>query len=183
MPTKVIETNPERVELMALRSEMATFVGVTVKDGFPCSFGDVLGQITTGGLYRRRTRSLVGSTAFSTANANGSVADPSLFRVGDVLTNASGATVGTIATIDPETGAVTLGANAGVNVSTGAPVLGSDGSQVAKCIADHGSDGAGDTQVATCIGGFLVEERINGLDATAKTELGGASVAGGIFKF
>lgn len=73
----------------------------------------------TGGAYRFLPRSVVGSTAFATGNANGSVTLPYLYKVGDVLTtydktsaSPTFTAVGTIQSINYETGAITLGANA-----------------------------------------------------------------------
>lgn len=181
MPSKIVETNPQKVALESIRPELAAFTGVTVGNTHTCSQGDVLGAITATGLYRRRTRGIVGATAFSAANPNGSVDDGTKFKVGDVLTNSVGAAVGTILAIVGNN--ITLTANAANAVATGAAVLASDGSQVAKGIADLGCDGVGDTPVPACVGGYLVEALLLGLDSTAKTELGGASVASGIFKF
>lgn len=181
MPSKVVETSPQKVALEAIRPELAAFAGVTIGNGFTCERGDVLGLITSSGLARRRARSLVAGTAFTTGSPNGAVADGSLFKVGDVMTNSAGANVGTINAINGN--AITLAANAANAVAIGAAVLASDGSQVAKGFADEGSDGVGDTQVPVCIGGYLVEANLKGLDSTAKTELGGFSTVGGIFKF
>lgn len=181
MPSKVIETNAAQVALEALRADLAVFVNGTVKDGYSCSAKEVLGEITASKLLRRRTRSLVTGTAFAVDSPTGTVADGTLFKAGDVLTNAAGANVGTIQGIVGNT--ITLTANAAVAVATGAAVLGSDGSQVAKCISGKGSDGSGDTPMDVCISAIVNEADIIGLDATAKTELGGASTVGGLFKF
>lgn len=181
MPSKTIETHPERTPLEARNSELASLVGVTARNGSAIARGDVVGQVTTGGKYRRRTRAAVTGTAFSTASATGSVDDATVFAVGDVLKNSAGTTIGTIQSIAANV--ITLTANAAVNVATGANVFGSDGSEVAKGIADEASDGVGDTNIPVFVCGLLVEALCLRLDATAKTELAGASVAGGIFKF
>jgi hypothetical protein len=181
MPTKEIETSPQKVALESTRPDLAVFVGATMGNGFTCGKGNTLGIITSSSLIRRRTRSLVAGTAFATNSAAGTVADGTLFKVGDVLTNSAGANVGTITAIVGNN--ITLAANAAVAVAIGAAVLGSDGSQVAKGFTDEGSDGIGDTQIPVCIGGYLVEANLSGLDSTAKTELGGISTVGGIFKF
>src|SRR3954454_14202764 len=86
MPTRDIETNVGVTPLEILGSQSyPRIIGAVVKDGFSVSRGDVLGKITTGGLLRRRPVSTVGSTPFGTGSAAGSVADGSLFKVGDVL--------------------------------------------------------------------------------------------------
>ena len=181
MPSKVVENFPQRVALEALRVDLAVFVNGTMAGGAVCAQGDVLGEVTSSKLVRRRTRSVVGATPFGTGSAVGSVADGTLFKAGDVLTNAAGTTVGTILSVSGNN--ITLTGNAAVVVATGAAVLGSDGSQVAKGFADEGCDGVGDTPISVCIGGYLVEAQLIGLDATAKTELGGISTVGGVFKF
>lgn len=181
MPTKTINTYPAKVALEALRADLAVFVSGTVKNGFACSAKEVLGEITSSKLLRRRSRSLVTGTAFATNSAVGTVADGTLFRVGDVLTNDAGANVGTILTIVGNT--VTLSANAATAVATGAAVRASDGSQTAKCISGSGSDGDGDTPMDVCISAIVNEADIIGLDSTAKTELGGTSTVGGLYKF
>jgi hypothetical protein len=94
---------------------------------------------------------------------------------------AAGTTIGTILTVVVD--AITLTGNAAIAVGIGAGVYVGDGSQVAAAIAQDAVDGDGDTPVACFISGLLLEAVLTGLDATAKTELGGVSVAGGIFKF
>lgn len=181
MPTKTIETFPERKQLELVRPDLSAFTQVTVKDTFTCGQGNVLGKITASGLYRRRTQAAVTGTAFGTGSPTGTVEDGTRFVIGDVLKNAAGTTVGTILTIVGNT--ITLTANAAVAVATGANVFGSDGSQVANCIADKDSDGVGDTTINVFVGGYLDESKLSGLDSTAKSELGGVSAANGIFKF
>jgi hypothetical protein len=181
MPSKVIETNPAKTPLEKMRADLAVAVGVTAKDGFVVGRGDVVGVITASVLARRRTQAAVTGTAFATNSPTGTVDDGTRFVIGDVLKNTAGTTVGTILNIVGNT--ITLAANAAVAVATGANVFGSDGSQTAKAIADEGSDGDGDTSIRVLIGGYLDESLINGLDSTAKTDLGGISAVGGIFKF
>lgn len=180
MPSRLVETHGERIPLEARKAELACEVGVTVKNGFTVTRGDVIGEISADGMYRRRTQAAVTGTAFAANSPTGTVDDGTRFVVGDVLKNAADVTIGTILTIVGNT--ITLAANAAVAVATGANVFGSDGSQVAKAIVDESTDGT-ETAVPTFVCGLLVESRLRGLDATAKTELGGASVAGGIFKF
>lgn len=186
MPSKVVEEFPERTSLAARRPELLTLVGVTVKAGYKVKQGDVIGKITVGGMYRRRARTLATGTGFAVDSPVGKVEDASLFIAGDVLKNANGQTIGTVAANGVNTTAnpdeITLTANAAVAVAAGAAVLGSDGSQVAKGISDDETDGTQDTPVAAVIGGYLDESKLLGLDATAKDELAGASVAGGVFK-
>ncbi len=181
MPTATIETIAQKTPLEAVRDDLSVYVPGTIKDGFPCSAKEVLGEITSSKLLRRRTYSLVTGTAFATNSPTGTVADGTKFRAGDVLINAAGATVGTIDSIVGNT--ITLTGNAAVAVATGAAVRGSDGSQVAKAISGEASDGVGNTLTRVCISAFAVEADIIGLDSTAKTELGGVSSVGGIFKF
>lgn len=179
MPSRTVETYPARTPLEARKAELACQVGVTVKTGFEVVQGDVLGRITADDLYRRRTQAEV-TAAFAVDSDTGTVDDASVFVVGDVIENAAGATVGTIESIAGNV--ITLTANAAVAVAIGANVFGSDGSQKAAAISDEATDGT-ETQIPVFVCGLLVEDRLRGLDATAKTELGGASVAGGIFKF
>jgi len=181
MPSKTIETYGQRKALEIIKSELAGKTGVVAKEGFPIAKGDVIGLITTGGKARRRTRATVTGTAFAANSATGTVDDASVFAVGDVLKNAAGADVGTILSIAANT--ITLAANAAVAVATGANVFGSDGSQVARGIADNTVDGVADTSLDVFVCGLLDESLLLRLDATAKTELAGASMAGGIFKF
>jgi hypothetical protein len=97
------------------------------------------------------------------------------------LGNAAGATLGTVESINGDD--VTLTGNASINAAVGAVVVGSDGSETAAGIAGLGADGEGDTSVPVYYGGYLNESALVGLDSSAKTELGGKTVAGGIFKF
>ena len=184
MPSKLIQTFPQRIALEATKSELAALIGVTTLAGLAINQGDVLGSVTATDKYRRRTRALATGAGFTTASPTGTVDDASVFVPGDVLKNAAGATVGTIAPggVNIATNTITLTANAAVAVAAGTAALGSDGSQTAKAVSDQATDGT-ETQIAVFICGLLVESRLRGLDATAKAELGGASVAGGIFKF
>ena len=184
-PTETKETFPAKVPLELVRPELAVLVPVTIKSGHIVKQGDVLGKITVGGLCRRRTHTPAAGTGFATNSAVGQVEDASVFKAGDVLKNVAGTTIGTVLSVDPTTNpdTVTLTGNAAVAVAAGAAVLGSDGSQVAAGVSDHETDGAADTPIAAFIAGFLKESLLRGLDSTAKIELGGASVAGGIFKF
>lgn len=185
MPSKTIQTFPKRAALEAVKPELVAAVPVTVKSGHIVKAGDVIGKITTGGLYRRRTRTATAGTGFADNSPNGQVVDASVFKAGDVLKKTDGTTIGTVQSVDittnPDT--VVLTGNAAVAVAAGVDVVGSDGSQVAQGISDTETDGAEDTTITAIITGLLDESKLRGLDASAKAELGGASVAGGIFKF
>jgi hypothetical protein len=183
MTTTLVKTFDPRDVLEALKPELAVTVPLTIKTGFAVARKDVLGVITASGLGRRRTRQPVAVTAFATTSPTGQVADASVFAVGDVLKNAAGVTIGTVQSINTTTNVITLTGNAAVAVGIGADVLGSDGSEVAQAIADGASDGVGDTTISVKIGGYLKQTGLRGLDSTAKTELGGVSTVGGIFKF
>lgn len=140
-----------------------------------------MGVINSDGLARRRSRSLVKTTAFATTSPNGTVEDGTKFKVGDVLKNTAGATIGTIQAIVGNN--ITLAANAAVAVAIDAAVMASDGSETAKFFSDDDTDGSNDVPVGAIVGGYLNESMLIGLDATAKSELGGISLPGGIFKF
>jgi hypothetical protein len=184
-PTELKQTFPERDALEALRVELATIVALVMAAGFLVKRGDVVGVITASGKGRRRPRALATGAGFAVDSAVGRVDDASVFVAGDVLKNAAGTTIGTVLSVDltttPDT--VTLTGNAAVAVAAGAAVLGSDGSQVAQAIAHDEVDGVGDTNSKVYITGLLKESKLRGLDATAKTELGGVSTVGGVFKF
>lgn len=184
MPSRTVETFPERVQLEGIKPELAAAVAVTVKTGHIVKQGDVIGKITTGGMYRRRTRTKTAGTGFADDSPNGQVEDASVFKAGDVLKKTDGTTIGTVLSVNPATtpDTVVLTGNAAVDVAAGVDVVGSDGSQVAKGVSDSETDGSQDTVIAAIIAGLLDESKLRGLDASAITELGGASMAGGIFK-
>jgi len=302
MTTRTIETFGQKVALEAIRPDLATLVPLTVKDGFACLRGDVVGLITASGLARPRPRSAVGATAFAANSTLGSVTedDGRKFKAGDVLKatdaviqvetatvvgtiggsgagnatvvvtsalmimspktfsvavanndtaaqvaakirtalandaaineyyhvsgaaaaiiltartaaandatlnvsvdngtctgltaaptsanttlgRAAGTTIGTVLSVSVD--AITLTGNAAIALVEGEAVHVADGSQTAAAIVQDATDGSGDSPVACFIGGMLAEAELTGLDSTAKTELGGVSVAGGIFKF
>lgn len=95
--------------------------------------------------------------------------------------NAVGATLGTVDSISGDN--VTLTGNASINAAAGAIVTGSDGSETAVGISNADSDGDGDTNISLCIGGYLSEAQLTGLDSSAKTDLAGRSTPGGTFRF
>lgn len=182
MPTRTIENFPPREQLEAVRADLAVAVPGTVANGHVVHAGDVLGMTTATGLLRRRTRTLAAGNGFTGTSNTGQVSDATLFRAGDVLKDASGATIGTVQGVDAATNTITLTANAQVAVPAGNAVLGSDGSQVAVGIAGNSTDGQGDTTINLLIGGYLRADRVRGLDAQAQAELGGVTIMG-IFKF
>jgi hypothetical protein len=185
MTTRLVATYGERNPLEAVRADLAVKVGAVIASGFIALIGDVLGVISASGKLRRRTRAVAAGSGFATNAATGQVDDASVFKAGDVLKNAAGTTIGTIAAggVNTSTNVITLTGNAAVAVAAGAAVLGSDGSQVAAAISDDETDGTEDANATVIIGGYLTESELRGLDSTAKTELGGASVVGGVFKF
>ncbi|OLE52684.1 MAG: hypothetical protein AUG51_17075 [Acidobacteria bacterium 13_1_20CM_3_53_8] len=183
MPTKIIEQFGQREALEAVRPDEAVAVGVTVKDGFVVQQGDVIGEIEANGFYRRRSRALAAGAGFSDASTVGHVDDASVFVAGDSLALANGSGIGDVLSVDKEASTVTLVDNAAVNVAAGVAVFALDGSQVAKGISDKTTDGVGDTPINAFICGLLNESKLRGLDASAKAEMSGASMAGGVFKF
>ncbi|HYX72431.1 MAG TPA: hypothetical protein VE732_06655, partial [Nitrososphaera sp.] len=181
-PTRDIAAYPDRDALEAVREDLAIIIGATVAAGFKVKRGSVCGEIAASGKLRRRSRTTAAGTGFAVDSNVGEVTDASVFVAGDVLKNAAGSVIGTIAAggVDPVANTVTLTGNAAVAVAAGAAVLGSDGSQTAKAIAGDESDGVGDNGIGIYIGGPLKEAKLLDLDATAKAELGGVSTVGGI---
>jgi hypothetical protein len=187
MPTETINTFPKKVPLQARRPDLVVSLAVTNKIGHIIKQGDIIGKITATGLYRRRSRTVAAGTGFSNASPVGKVTDASVFVAGDVLEDGAGNAIGTIAAGGINTQAnpneVTLTGNAANNVAAGVAVMATDGSEVAQGISDHETDGTKDTPISAIIGGYLDEAKLRGLDSSAKAELAGASVAGGVFKF
>jgi hypothetical protein len=185
MPTKTEKVFPDRVPLEALAGHPSASVGVTVKTGFIVKPGDVVGKITADSKYRRRSRTDATGTGFSNASPTGQVLDASVFKAGDVLTTSIGTAIGTVLSVDvvADPNEVTLTGNAANNVAAGVGVIATDGSQVGQGIADAETDGTADVPIAVIVAGKLVESKLRGLDASAKSELAGASLAGGVFKF
>lgn len=184
-PTKLTETYGERNPLEALKPELAIQIPLTVKNGFKAIRGAVMGVITASGLIRRRSRTATAGAGFSNASAVGTVVDASVFAAGDILTTAAALAIGTIAAagVNIVNNTVTLTGNAANNVAAGVDVIATDGSAVAQAIANEATDGVGDTVVSPYISGLLKQALLSGLDASAKTELGGRSCPQGIFKF
>jgi hypothetical protein len=187
MPTTTKQTFPARVQLEAIAGRQSAEVGVTVKLGFIVKQGDVLGKITADSKYRRRSRTTTAGTGFSNASPIGQVTDASVFVAGDALKKTDGTVIGTIAASGIDTvsnpNQVTLTGNSAINLAAANDVVASDGSQVAQGIADASTDGTADQAIAVMLSGELVESLLRGLDTSAKSELAGASMAAGIFKF
>jgi hypothetical protein len=183
---KLVETFPDQYSLETRRPDLTVNVPATVKDGFKCQKGDVLGEITSSGLFRRRSRTNADGSGFGTGSAVGTVEDASVFAPGDVLKNAAGTTIGTIAAngVNTVTNQVTLTANAAVAVADGAAVVASDGSQIAAVVAEEGSDGVGDTSINVITQSPALDiSKMRGLDDSAITDLGGKKLPGNVLKF
>jgi hypothetical protein len=185
MPSKVIETWPERVQLEALAGHPSASVGATAKSGFIIKQGDVVGEIASGGKFRRRSRTNAAGGGFDSASDTGEVDDASVFKAADVLKDEDGQTIGTVLSIDTEAdpNTVKLTGNAAHDVASGKGVLAQDGSAVSQGVSDNETDGTEDTAIAVIVSGKLKGSLLRGLDASAKAELAGASLAGGVFKF
>jgi hypothetical protein len=185
MPTKTTNTYPNRVQLEALAGHPSASVGVTAASGHIIKQGDVVGRITSSSKYRRRSRTNATGTGFANNSPTGQVEDSSVFKPGDVLTTSTGTAIGTVLSVNPAANpdTVTLTGNAANNVAAGVAVIATDGSAVAQGVSDNETDGSQDVSIAVIISSKLNESLLRGLDNSAKTELAGASVAGGVFKF
>jgi hypothetical protein len=187
MPSRTTETFPTRIQLEAVRADLAVRIPLTVKAGSRVRRAAVLGVVTATDYVRERTRTKAAGTGFANNSAVGQVDDASLFIATDVLKLEDGTTIGTVLSVDTTTtpDTITLTGNAAVNVAVGDAVLGSDGSQAAKAIADEAvaDTEAQDTVLSPYIGGALKKDQIIGLDDSAIAEMGGASFPGNIFKF
>jgi hypothetical protein len=187
MPTQIVTTFPPRQQLEFVRGDLSVLLPLTAAaNGVPISQGDVLGIITSSGLGRRRTRAIVGTGGVLTSSPTFPVADSSMFAAGDVLTDDSGNTVGTVNSVNtsasPNT--VTLAANSAHAVAAGVGVIATDGSAVAQGISDDSNDGVTQGVVSVLITGLLNASLLRGLDSVAITQLGGALMLGGeVFKF
>jgi len=185
-PTQNIETYPSRTPLEAVRADLAVRIPLTVKAGSRVRRGIVLGVVTATNYIRERSRSLA-AAAFAIGVGVIEVDDASLFIPGDVLKLDDGTTVGTIAAlgvnvVDNE---LTLVAVTTIEIADNDAILASDGSELAKAIADEAvaATEAVDTVLSPYIGGALKSDLIIGLDASAIAEMGGAKFPGNIFKF
>lgn len=185
MPTSDVAIFPTLVPIEATRPDLAALVPVTIAQGFLVSRGDVVGAITSSGLYRRRSRTPTNSTGFSNASPLGHVVDASVFVPGDVIATSTGTAIGTVAAngVDPVNNLITLTANAANGVAAGIDVVATDGSAVSQGIANAGSDGTAPVPVPVFLTGVLLAASIRGLSASAIQELGGALLAAGTFKF
>ncbi len=187
MGTKTTQTFARRIPLEAIRADLCVQIPVTIKAGSKVPRGAVLGVVTANSYGRQRTRTKAAGAGFASNSPVGQVVDASVFVAGDVLKLDDGTAIGTIQSLDltttPDT--ITLTGNAAVNVAVDDAVLASDGSEVAKAIADEevSASEAEDTTLSPYIGGYLKQDLLVGLDASAIAELGGAAMPGNVFKF
>lgn len=179
MPTRTIATYDAIEPLEKLRPDLAVIVGASSANGAIIAQGDVLGAETETGLYRRRTLTNAAGAGFATNSKTGEVAD-AVFLLGDTLTNNTGQAIGTVQSVTGNF--VTLAANASVAVAAGARVQCVNGAEKASGISDTATDGVGVSPIAVFIAGLLTADRLRGLDAAARADLGGVEIAG-IFKF
>lgn len=185
MGTKLTKTFEEKPSLAYTRPEALIIVNATAKDGFALSQGSVIGQITSSKLVRRRSRTAATGTGFADNSNTGQVVDASVFAIDDELKLEDGTVIGVVASINTAASpnSVALDANAAVNVTAGDAVMASDGSGKAAGIADDAVDGDGDTPIGVIVDGPpLVAALLEGLDASAVSELGGALMVNGLLK-
>ncbi len=179
MPTRTIE-NYERYEpLEATKPELAVSVPATVAAAHIVKRGDVIG-ITSTNFARRRTRTVTTGAGFATNSNIGAVEDGNIFVAGDEIRKLDGTVIGTVLAVTAVT--IVLTANASVAVPAGQAIIAAGGAHTAKGLAGKTTNGTVETTIDVYIAGIFDESRLRGLDASAKQELGGASVAGGIFK-
>jgi len=185
-PTQTTETFPRRVPLEAVRADLAVQIPLTVKAATGVRRAAVLGVITATDYIRERSRSNA-AAAYAVGVQVIEVDDASVFIPGDVLKLEDGTAVGTIAAagVNVDDNELTLVAVTTAEIADGDAVLASDGSQVAKAIADEAVAAAQsvDTVLSPYIGGALKRSLLIGLDDSAIAELGGAVFPGDIFKF
>jgi hypothetical protein len=185
MPTRTTETFPTRIQLEAIRPDLAAQVPLTVKAGTGMRRAAVCGVITATGYIRERSRS----------KANGAVAaggtalvvdDASVFVAGDILKLEDGTTVATVAAngVNVEDNELAVSATA-VDVADNDAILASDGSQVAKVISNEAvaATETQDTPISPFVCGILKTDQIIGLDESAVTEMGGVTLPGNKYKF
>lgn len=163
-------------------------LGVTLAAGFPTvHVGDVLGQITATGKYRRYTNSLVKvgvtSATISLTDNTGNVIFPP-YVPGDIIDIGSNAS-NTVLTVDAANGRVTVGSSITVSTSDAVHLHTADGSGTADCIAARPIFGPGynpslpsinnlldvDYLLDCYFQGILRKSGINGLDSAAITAL------------
>ena len=95
-----------------------------------------------------------------------------------------------IATVSASSAALAAGTVLGLITASGLAVAydnsAIDGSEVAVGILAQDVDPVGEGRekpVPMYVGGLFVESKLTGLDANAKSDLAGASIANGVFKF
>lgn len=178
-PTTTIETWPERIPLESRKAELAVQVSMVAKTGFEILRGAVLGVITASGFLRRRTCGVADADAATNQKVIvlDDDSDASVFVAGDVLKNRGGETIGTVAVggISTEDNSITCVDNLAVAVTAGDEILGSDGSQVAKVIANEAvkATETANTNLSPYAAGILKVDQLSGLNDSAVEELKG----------
>lgn len=182
-PTKTIEDWPDRIPLESRRADLAVQIPMPAKAAFGFVRGAILGIITASGLLRQRARSTAAGTGFTDNSPTGQVAngEGGRFVAADVLKNETGETIGTVQSVDTTTNpdTITLTGNAQVNVAVGEAVMASDGSEVARLIANEEvkATETENSNLSPYAGGYLKKDQLVGLDDSAIAELNGRVVA------
>ncbi|HEY6232813.1 MAG TPA: hypothetical protein VIW64_16230 [Pyrinomonadaceae bacterium] len=178
-PTRTIETWPERIPLESRRSDLAVQIPMATKAGFEILRASVLGIITASGLLRRRARSNASADAANNQKVI-AVDDAAPFVAGDALKLEDGTAVGVVAVggVNVEDNELTCVDNLAVAITDGDAILGSDGSQVAKVIANEAvkATETANTNLSPYAAGVLKRNLLVGLDESAIAELGGRVV-------
>jgi hypothetical protein len=178
-PTRTIEEWPERIPLESRRADLAVQIPMVAKAGFEIIRAAVLGIITASGFLRRRTCGVADADAASNQKVIvlDEDSDASVFVAGDVLKNAAGETIGTVAVagVNAEDNELTCVDNLAVAVTAGEEILGSDGSQIAKVIANEAvkATETANTNLSPYAAGILKLDQLSGLNASAIEELKG----------
>jgi hypothetical protein len=178
-PTSTIEEWAGREPLESRRADLAVRIPMVAKAGFAILRASVLGIITASGFLRRRTRTNASADAGDNQTVI-AVDDAAPFAAGDVLKLEDGTGIGTVAVggVNTEDNELTCVANLAVAITDGDAILGSDGSQVAKVIADEAvkATEAANTNMSPYEAGILKKDMIVGLDESAMEELRGRVV-------
>ncbi len=144
--------------------------------------GQVIGIASDG--YANKVRRTTLAAQADAAATQLSVADASLFKVGDNVTimKADGTTVenlGAITAVDTANNTITVTTPVTAVHSIGSYAYVADGSEKAVAILEEPVIDEGEAVVANVyLGGAFNESLIEGLDALAKADLGARSVAG-----
>jgi hypothetical protein len=152
---------------------------MVAKAGFEILRASVLGVITASGFLRRRTCGVADADAATNQKVIvlDDDSDVSVFVAGDVLKTAVGETIGTVAVggVNTEDNELTCVDNLVVAITAGDEVLGSDGSQVAKVIANEAvkATETANTNLSPYAAGILKFDQLSGLNASAIAELKG----------